>query len=66
MCNSAHLHGHAHAARHSASQHNHVEPASRRDFLRMLTTTALWRLSAGTGLAPGGVGKCRCEWLGHL
>ncbi len=47
MCNSSHGHSHPHSHAqntHQArpvSQHNHVEPASRRDFLRMLTGTAL-------------------------
>ncbi len=54
MCNSAHSHSHPHSHSHAASsasahgsrrnsavQHNHVEPASRRDFLRMLTGTTL-------------------------
>ena len=54
MCSSTHSHSHSHyhshaapgasqhiAQRHSASQRNHVQPASRRDFLRMLTGTTL-------------------------
>ncbi len=54
MCNSAHphVHPHSHEETHShphaasAAQHNHVEPGSRRDFLRMLMGTALVGASA--------------------
>ena len=54
MCNSAHPHVHPDSHEHTHShaqavlgaQHNHVEPGSRRDFLRMLMGTALVGASA--------------------
>jgi glyoxylase-like metal-dependent hydrolase (beta-lactamase superfamily II) len=54
MCNPAHPHVHPHPHEHSHSHahpahgghYNHVEPGSRRDFLRMLMGTALAGASA--------------------
>jgi cyclase len=75
MCNSAYGHSHPHhpehaqrrAVAHPASQRNHVDPASRRDFLRMLTGTALagasvlelaWHRAAwASAAAPQSVGN---------